>query len=247
MTARLAGKIALITGSSSGIGRATVEAFLENGARVLAVDVNEPKDGAGYPRSDDIEFVKGSVIDQQTWTRAFSTAKANWGAHPNVLVNNAGVARSTPLIDITPEELDLVLGINLRAPLQGMQLFIKTLLAEKRTGSIVNVASVAGLRAFPGLGTYGLSKAAIAQLTRTAATEYGPSGIRVNAIAPGATHTAMTKGTVDQRDAPLLAHTSLKRWAEPKEMASSIVYLASDEASYVTGHVLVNDGGLVIN
>ncbi|TXT07447.1 hypothetical protein VHUM_03167 [Vanrija humicola] len=107
-----------------------------------------------------------------------------------------------------------------------MQLFIKTLLAEKRTGSIVNVASVAGLRAFPGLGTYGLSKAAIAQLTRTAATEYGPSGIRVNAIAPGATHTAMTKGTVDQRDAPLLAHTSLKRWAEPKEMASSIVYLA---------------------
>lgn len=111
-----------------------------------------------------------------------------------------------------------------------MQLFIKTLLAEKRTGSIVNVASVAGLRAFPGLGTYGLSKAAIAQLTRTAATEYGPSGIRVNAIAPGATHTAMTKGTVDQRDAPLLAHTSLKRWAEPKEMASSIVYLA------VSGH-----------
>jgi hypothetical protein len=109
-----------------------------------------------------------------------------------------------------------------------MQLFIKTLLAKSVPAR--SSTSPAWLPARSPPRDVWSPKAAIAQLTRTAATEYGPSGIRVNAIAPGATHTAMTKGTVDQRDAPLLAHTSLKRWVEPGEMASSIVYLA------VSGH-----------
>ncbi|WOO80438.1 3-oxoacyl-[acyl-carrier-protein] reductase FabG [Vanrija pseudolonga] len=245
---RLAGKIAVITGSSSGIGRATVDAFVKHGAKVVAVDVNLPTGpgAAPFPKHN-VEFLRGSVTQDDIWRRAFSTAKANYGSSPNVLINAAGVLPTGSVLDLTDEDLDRVLAVNLKAPLHGMQKFIRALLDEKRTGAIVNVTSIAGERVFPHTPAYDVSKAALSHLTRATAAEVGDKGIRVNAVAPGVTRTGMTRDSLNAEALARLApHTALGRVGEPEEIANAIVYLASDEASYVTGHVLVNDGGYII-
>ncbi|KAL1404919.1 hypothetical protein Q8F55_008531 [Vanrija albida] len=245
---RLQGKIAIITGGSSGIGKAAVDLFVANGASVVAVDLTEPSaPEEPYPKG--VEFVKGSVVLPETWTRAFEAAKKVFGANPNVLVNNAGVAHHAPLVEVSGEDWERVYDVNLRAPLHGMQVFIRTLLAEERKGSIVNISSIAGINGFPYCAAYGSSKAALANLTKVAAAEYGAKGIRVNAIAPGSTNTALTRNLPPAEHAgmqQMIAVTPLGRIGEPVDVANAIVYLSSDEADYMTGHVLVLDGGFTV-
>ncbi|KAL1411957.1 hypothetical protein Q8F55_002950 [Vanrija albida] len=246
---RLEGKIALVTGAASGIGRAVVAAFLKHGAKVVTIDLHTPEvPEDAFPLTTDLEHVEGDVRDPHTWAIAFSTAKANYGAHPNILVNNAGVLRNHSLADMSEDDWDVVFGTNFVSALKGSQQFIRYLLDEGRPGAIVNVSSIAGERVFPNATAYNISKAALSHLTRVAAAEYADKGIRVNAVAPGNTVTGMTRTTTyanAEAASKLMAHTPIKRWATADEVASSIVYLASDDASYVTGAVLPVDGGYV--
>lgn len=251
---RLCDKIALITGAASGIGRETALLFAREGAKVAASDVNE-KGVDETARA--IDAAGGSsvsilldVTSEAAWKAAMHAVEDAWGA-PNILVNCAGITADAPLTELTLAQWRRVMATNLDGTFLGTAAAIKAMSPRGR-GSIINVSSVSGMKASPGASAYCASKAAVIQLSKTAALECARANttIRVNCVVPGGVKTPMWETTpmwpqIASTDAweASIHTTPLHRFAHPLEIAQAILFLASDESSFITGTALVVDGG----
>jgi NAD(P)-dependent dehydrogenase (short-subunit alcohol dehydrogenase family) len=245
----LEGKVAIITGAGNGIGRASVIEFLAEGAEVVAVDL-APEALAGTRSlacadGHDILTVVADVADPAGVRRY---ADAALGAHGrvDVLFNNAGVFAAHSIVDTTLEELVRLLRVNVHSVFLGMQAVLPGMI-ERGAGSIVNNASVNGVVAPSASAAYTTSKHAVIGLTRAAAVDVGPRGIRVNAICPALARTPMLASLADDEQAEKAAArlVPLRRTSDPAEQARAAVFLASDRSSFVNGEALLVDGGFV--
>jgi NAD(P)-dependent dehydrogenase (short-subunit alcohol dehydrogenase family) len=229
----ISGQHFIVTGGGSGIGAATVRRLSEEGAAVSAWD------RAPGPGITDVV----DVTDEAAMREAFATATDRSGP-PAGLVNCAGILVSpATTADQSLAEARTVFEVNTHATLLGLQLAIPAMVA-RGGGAIVNVSSNAALHAHRGLAPYAASKAAVLSYTRTAAAEYGRRGVRINAVCPGGTRTRMLEGSTPEQVAAFTASIPLGRLAEPEEIAATIVFLLSDDASYMTGATVVVDGGM---
>jgi 3alpha(or 20beta)-hydroxysteroid dehydrogenase len=245
---RVAGKVALVTGGAGGMGAAHVRALAREGATVVITDV---ADEAGERVADEIRAAGGAaashrldVTDADAWRALVADVEEAHG-RLDVLVNNAGVQVRSVGVEVDDREWELVTGVNQRGVFLGMQAVIPGMVA-RGGGSIVNIASVAALVGLRGSIPYQGSKAAVLGLTRGAAAAYGPENIRVNAICPGLVVTGMTESADDEAVTRMKAQIPLGRDGRPEEVAAAVVFLASDEASYITGIALPVDGGYVV-
>jgi A-factor type gamma-butyrolactone 1'-reductase (1S-forming) len=243
-TRRLEGRVAVVTGASSGIGAATAHALARQGANVVLA-------ARGRDRLEsvakEITAAGGNAIAQPTDTtnpdelaRLVQRAQAEYG-HLDYAVNNAGAPGRAPFLELTTEQFDNVIDVNLRGVMLAMQAEIPAMLANGG-GAIVNTASVGGLVGVPNLSAYVASKHGVIGLTKSVALEYATQGIRINAVAPGGTDTAMlASGTQEQRKF-LESLAPMSRLADPAEIATAIIFLLVD-ATYSTGITLAADGG----
>ena len=241
----LHGRRALVTGGASGIGEATARLLTELGARVVIADLNAEALDAAAERIGAVGATSGDVASAADSERMVGEAA---GALDGIdlLFNSAGVGDD--LVPLHSQEIDRwqrIVDINLRGTYLVSRFAGSHMLAQK-SGAIVNVSSIVGLGGFPMRTAYGSAKAAVAHFTKTLACEWGPSGIRVNCIAPAYTRTPMVQSLLDRNmfdPGNLEQHTPLGRLALPEEMAKAAVFLLSDWASYITGTVLPVDGG----
>jgi NAD(P)-dependent dehydrogenase (short-subunit alcohol dehydrogenase family) len=246
----LTGKVAILTGATSGIGRATARLFAKNGAKVVAIGRNETdlghlrdefRDDAGEIRPHLADVTEFSQVD-----RFVSETIDNYG-RLDILVNAAGIIKNGNITDTTLDEWDKMLNINLRSVFYLMQKCVPYL--ESSKGNIVNVSSVTGPRAFPNVLAYCVSKAGIDQLTRCSALELAPKGVRVNAVNPGVVVTNLHKrsGMDDEKYGHFLEHSKtthpLGRAGDASEVAELIMFLASDKAGWITAATYEIDGG----
>ncbi len=239
MGERFVGKVAVVTGGSSGIGAAVVDRLAREGARVVIADINPP--GAA---SDTITFHQTDVAKAQEIAALVSAVAAQFG-RIDVLVNNAGVGCLVETPDMAETDWERILAINLTAIFHMCKLAIPVMRAGGG-GAIVNVASVSGLAGDYGFAAYSASKAAVINYTRTLALDCARDGIRVNAICPGLINTPLAmpgKARPPADEQEWLDAIPLGRAGEPAEMANVIAFLASPEASYMTGSIVVADGG----
>lgn len=235
--------MAIVTGAASGIGRATVALFAERGHRVVAVDITR----APWDDGDRIATLTGDVSEAEVNERAVETALTRFG-RLDTLVLNAGTGGTPPLeAPGAVEAADRIFAVNLRGPIQGVRAAIPAL--RRSRGSVVITGSVAGLRGDPGGWAYNASKGAIVNLVRAFALDHAGAGVRVNALAPGLTHSGITEsvGADPALRAALERRIPLGRMAQPREQAEVIWFLASPAAAYITGTTLVADGGLDAN
>jgi NAD(P)-dependent dehydrogenase (short-subunit alcohol dehydrogenase family) len=252
---RLKDRVALVTGAARGIGLAAARAFLEEGARVTLCDIDEaPLQAvvADLLRSSlPVQAVPVDVSDRASIVSAVAATIAAWG-QLDVLVSNAAITDDTPLAAISPEQWRRVLAVNLDGVLFCAQAAVPHL-RHSLNGSIINIASIQGLRGQPDAMAYATAKAGVVNLTRCMAVDLGPLGIRANAIAPGFidTRMALMHGSIHEHQTDwfndvFIKHgrLPLRRPGKPEDVAGPILFLASDDSRYVTGHVLVVDGGL---
>jgi 3-oxoacyl-[acyl-carrier protein] reductase len=252
---RLADKVAIVTGADAGIGRACARLFAREGARVVAVDVN----AASALRIDQLieadggqcAFVAADVSEKAGCEAMVATAIEAFGG-VDILVNNAGIGSKGKLHEIADADWDAVIRTNLDSVYHGVRAVLPHFL-ERGSGNIVNTASSFGILATDAYPAYCASKAAVVNLTRQLAIDYGP-GIRVNCVCPGATATPRLLARIEAAADPAAAlarleglNRSLRRLAAPEEIAYAMLFLASDESSFVTGHALVVDGGQLID
>jgi NAD(P)-dependent dehydrogenase (short-subunit alcohol dehydrogenase family) len=244
---RLAGKVALITGAARGMGAAHSRALAHEGAKVAIADI-APEAGeqlAADLRSTGSEasYRDLDVTDPAAWREVAAAVEQTHGPI-GVLVNNAGVQMRSFGIEADDEEWAKVIAVNQQGVFLGMRAVIPSM-TENGGGSIVNVASVAALVGLPGSLPYQASKSAVLGLTRGAAVAYGPQRIRVNAICPGLIVTAMTESASTDAVEAMKAQIPLRREGKPEEISAAVLFLASDESSYITGVALPIDGGFV--
>jgi NAD(P)-dependent dehydrogenase (short-subunit alcohol dehydrogenase family) len=248
MSVDLKDRTALVTGSTSGIGKATAVALAARGAHVLVVG----RDGERAERVvAEIEGSGGRASFRLTTLGDLESAQdlARWATeagdgHVDILVNNAGVAFLGPSDAATEAEFDETFGLNVKVPFF-LVAALAPAMAERGWGSIVNVSTMVASFGQAGMAMYGASRAALELLTKAWAAEYGPRGVRVNAVAPGPTRTRMTEGIPDEMVNQLAALAPAGRVAEPEELASAIVFLASEEAGFIHGVTVPVDGGRV--
>ena len=247
--ARLQDKVAFVTGAASGIGAASALRFAQEGASIVGFDLKEAFDGDWAEAAKTAPghlFTTGDVRDPGALEAAVAAATERFG-RIDVLMNSAGVGGGGPIHLIELEEWDRVVDINLRGTFLASRFVLPGML-EQGSGSIINVASVEGIEGFEGGSAYNASKGAVMLLTRNMAIDYARKGIRVNTICPGFIDTPLLQSTFQmpgleaQADRIRDAH-QLGRFGKPVEIANAALFLASDEASFVTGHALVVDGG----
>ncbi|MDS0300314.1 SDR family oxidoreductase [Halogeometricum sp. S1BR25-6] len=248
MSERLQGKTALVTGGSSGNGRAIARRFAEEGARITVADVREDPRMGGEPTHELIEseggeaqFVHCDVSSVEDLHAAVDATVEAFGSL-DVMVNNAGVERQKPLGDVTEEDYEWLMDINLKGVFFGSQAAIGVMRDQDDGGSIINMSSIGGIRGLENSSLYCTSKGGVTNLTRELAVEHGEYDVRVNALNPGFIETAMTMEDGDTAGG-ILDQTPLGRAGQPEEVADAALFLASDESSFVTGHNLVMDGG----
>jgi 3-oxoacyl-[acyl-carrier protein] reductase len=243
---RLEERVAIITGAANGIGRAIAERLAREGASVVVADV--APEGAEVAHAIErlggrAAFVSTDVTRDDDLRRMIDAAVVQFG-RLDALVNNAGIGRYVPFAELTPEIWDRVHGVNLRAVYRSCQLALPALVS--RRGVIVNVASQSGLVGQPMNEAYCASKGGVVLLTRSLARELGPQGVRVNCVCPGGVDTKLLQGFLDvvgATPAQVAQQVPLRRLAEPSEVAAAVAFLASDDASYVSGAALPVDGG----
>ncbi|GAP62837.1 3-oxoacyl-[acyl-carrier protein] reductase [Ardenticatena maritima] len=245
---RLANKTAIITGAAHGIGRATALRFAAEGARVAVADL----DAEGAQRVADAIAAQGgtalavvvNVRDRASVDAMVRTVLDAWG-RIDILVNNAGIIRDAQLLKLSPDDFQAVLDVNITGVFHCTQAVAPHMVAQG-AGVILNASSVVALYGNFGQTNYVASKSAVIGMTKVWARELGRKGVRVNAVAPGFIETRMTAGIPEKVIAKLLERVPLGRMGTPDEVAAAYLWLASDEASYVNGHVLSVDGGAVI-
>lgn len=257
MSGRLAGRVALVTGASSGIGRAIARRFAAEGAALVLADVTSRVREGGTPTHELLEAEGHDVLalacDVSLEAEAEATVAAAIERHGrlDVLVNNAAVAPGVGLLDLTREAWDRTLAVNVTGPMLMARAAIRAMRAQAPhaaapdvRGRIVNLASQHGLVASPGDPAYGVSKAAVAQLTRQIAVDFAADGILCNALAPGKILTGKTGRAIDpEMIAYSEARTPWPRLGRPEDVAGAALFLASDDAQFMTGATLLVDGG----
>lgn len=256
---KLEGKVALVTGAGQGIGRAIAIRLATDGADIAIVDMDEAKmrDVAGEVRGlgRKATTFKADVSKRDDVYAAIDHAEETLGGF-DIMVNNAGIAQVQPLSDVTPEELDTIMNINVGGVLWGIQAAAKKFRQRKQKGKIISASSIAGHDGFAMLGAYSASKFAVRALTQAAAKEYASDGITVNAYGPGIVGTDMwveidrrfaeiTGAKVGETYKKYVEGIALGRAETPEDVAAFVAYLASPDADYMTGQTPLIDGGLV--
>jgi glucose 1-dehydrogenase len=253
MASRLAGKVAIVTGSSSGIGQSIAVRLATEGASIV-VDYRSHPEGANDTKRQIEGTGSKAIIVQADVSKLSDTqnlvdeAWQQFGSC-DILVNNAGIEKRADFWDVTEQDYDAVLGVNLKGAFFLTQAFVRRLRAAKLPGRIINISSVHENMAFPHFSTYCASKGAMRMLTRNLAVELGPLGITINNIAPGAIATPINTSLLEDKSKldALLKNIPLGRLGSANDVASLAAFLASDEAAYITGSTYVVDGGLIVN
>ena len=244
---RLDGQVAVITGAARGMGARTVEEFVALGARVIAVDVLDQDGQALCQRlGEHVIFRHLDVTDEAAWHDFAAGISAHWGPI-DTLVNNAGILHVASALELEREAFERVIAVNLYGPWLGIK-HLAPDMQRRRRGSIINVASAAALVGMNGIAAYSASKWALRGLSRTAAMELGPSGVRVNTVCPGGIDTPMANPTGrprDQLDADY-AGQALPRIGRPEEVARLCAFLACEASSYLCGSEIAVDGGMTL-
>lgn len=248
---RLAGKVAVITGAAQGLGRACAERFLQEEAQVVIGDIDQARLAATaqeFARPDAMLAVAADVTRRADVEKLVAAAVGHFG-RLDIMINNAGIARSQDFFDISDQDFDEVIGVNLKGAFFGVQTAARQYIAQGGGGVIINMSSINAHLANPSLATYAISKGGMNQLTAVAAVALAPHGIRVTGIGPGTILTDMVSRSIfssDEARRTVLSRTPLGRCGEPSEIASVAAFLASDDASYITGQTIYPDGGRLI-
>lgn len=244
---RLKDRIAIVTGAARGIGLAIAQRFAAEGATVILSDVMD-KEGEAAATAIGASYMHCDVSKTSDVTALVNAVVSKHGA-VDILANNAGIAMGGGFLDVSEADFDRVIGINLKGSFFMLQAcarqMVKQAEAGRKPGAIVNMSSVNDTLAIPAIVTYCISKGGVSQLTRSTALALAPHGIRVNAIGPGTIETDMAKGVLADQAAfnRAMSRTPLGRVGAPSEVASIAAFLASDDASYVTGETIYVDGG----
>lgn len=242
---RLRGKSAVVTGAAKGIGRATAELFAREGARLVVTDVDrEGLEGLAESLSGvEVEAVVGDVSQVEDARRMIGAAVESYG-RVDILVANAGVIPLNNVVDATPEDWDHVMAVDGRGMFLTCKYAIEAMLEQEEPGgAIVCLSSISGLAGQADQSTYGPAKFVASGITKHLAVEWAEKNIRVNAVAPGTIRTEAVAGLPEDYIAPMREMHPVKRLGEPREVANAILFLASDEASFITGVILPVDGG----
>jgi len=244
----LGGKVCLITGGAQGIGEACVRLFVEDGARVVLVDIHKGKGEALQSQlqqqGHDVLFISSDIGNKVEVDSLVGQVLDRHG-QIDVLINNAGIFKAAPFLEVTEADFDEVLRVNLRGAFLIGQAVARAMKAQGG-GAIVHMSSVNAVLAIPEIASYNVSKGGLNQLTRAMALALADDGIRVNAVAPGTIATELASKAVltsDEARQKILGRTPMKRLGNPAEVAHVVAFLASDAASYITGEVITVDGG----
>lgn len=245
---RLEGKVAIITGSAQGIGKAAAELFVKEGAKVVIADVDERK-GKNFEeelrnQGYEVYYYPLDVANKNDVTNMVQKVIEKYG-RIDILINNAGITRDAMLVKMSENDFDQVINVNLKGVFNCTQA-VAPIMIEQGSGKIINTSSVSGVYGNIGQTNYAATKAAIVGLTKTWAKELGRKGINVNAVAPGFTRTSMVEKMPEKVLNYMESIVSLKRLGEPKDIANAYLFLASGESDYITGHVLHVDGGIMM-
>ncbi|RJE89366.1 SDR family NAD(P)-dependent oxidoreductase [Paracoccus onubensis] len=244
---RLQGRTAIVTGAAGGIGRASAIRFLAEGAKVVLGDVDESRlmaTAAAIGTDETVLAVVADVSKKADIDALVAAAVGKFG-RVDIMLNNAGIAPVMDFLDVSEEIYDHVLSVNLKGAFLGTQAAARQMIAQGEGGVIINMSSINSGLANPNVATYAISKGGMNQVTSTAAVAFAPYGIRVCGVGPGTIATDIIKGAFTERagmDA-ILARTPMGRLGEPEEVASVVAFLASDDASYITGETIYPDGG----
>ena len=238
---RLSGKIAVVTGGASGIGKAMVELFQKEDATVIAADINDSTI-AEISKLENVHGYKLNVASDEEWKVFSQKIKTEFG-RIDILINNAGISSEKPFDQINYDDWKVMLDVNSFGPFAGMK-HIAPIMAEQGGGSIVNISSYTA-KIGQGFNHYTASKGAVRAMSKAAATTFGRNGVRINALFPGVIDTPMTQALSDSKEllSQLIQATPLQRLGKPEDIAQAALFLASDESSYITGAELVIDGG----
>ncbi len=244
---RFQDKVAVVTGGANGIGRATVLAFAEEGAKVVIVDLTPAgEELAEQIRADGGEalFIETDVSNAEAVQAMIKQVIDSYG-QIDILINNAGITRDNLILKMKEEDWELVLKVNLSSAYHCSKAVVRPMM-KKRAGRIVNLASVVGLAGQAGQANYAASKGGIIAFTKSLARELGSRNITVNAVAPGFIKTRLTDVLPKEMVEATVANTALGRLGEVEDVANAILFLASDDAAFITGQVLTVDGGLIM-